>query len=64
MPIREEIFAERSEFHAVTATLEQSRAERFFQHGDLFAERGLAQMQCVGGAAEMAHFHNGQKRTK
>ncbi len=48
----------------MTTAFEQTRAERFFERGDLLAERGLAEMQRIGGAAEVAQVRNGQERTE
>jgi hypothetical protein len=57
-------FSERRQVRTVPATLEQAAAKHRFKRCNLLAKRGLADMQCVGGAAEMAHYFGNVKNAR
>lgn len=59
--IGQEAFAERRQFGAVPAALEQLAAETRLERADLLAQRRLAHVQRVGRAAEMAELGDRQE---
>ena len=52
------------ERHSRRGALEQRHAQVFFERLDLPRQRGLAQMQGLGGAREMAELGDGDERLK
>ena len=59
--LREQPLAGRRERHPGRAAFEQLHAELVLERLDLGAQRGLAQVQPLGGPGEMAGFGDGDK---